>query len=170
MAQWYYTQNGQQAGPVDEAQLRQMLSSGQVASSDLVWKDGMANWAPLSAVAEFAGTAAAVTPAAGYPSPQPAQPLPYGGYAAPRAQYGAASVPNYLVQSILVTVLCCMPLGVVAIVFAAQVNSKLAVGDYAGAVDASNKAKLFSWLGFGLGLVGVVFWFIAAFAGALAHH
>lgn len=51
------------------------------------------------------------------------------------------SVNNYLVPAILSTVFCCLPLGIVAIVFAAQVDTKLAAGDYAGAVDSSNKAK-----------------------------
>ena len=36
------------------------------------------------------------------------------------------SVPNYLVQAILTTIFCCLPFGIVAIVFAAQVNGKLA--------------------------------------------
>lgn len=62
------------------------------------------------------------------------------------------SVSNYLVQAILVTLFCCLPLGIVAIVFAAQVNGKLAAGDYYGAVEASNKAKMWCWWSFGLGL------------------
>jgi hypothetical protein len=66
--------------------------------------------------------------------------------------------PNYLVQSILVTLCCCLPLGVVAIVFAAQVNSKWAAGDYAGAADASNKAKMFCWIGFGIGIAIQIIW------------
>lgn len=62
-------------------------------------------------------------------------------------------IPNYLVQSIVVTLCCCFPLGAVAIIFAAQVNSKLAQGDIAGARDASAKAKMFCWIFFGLGVV-----------------
>jgi len=42
-------------------------------------------------------------------------------------------IPNYLVQSVLVTLCCCLPLGVVAIVNSAQVDSRLAAGDIAGA-------------------------------------
>ena len=53
-------------------------------------------------------------------------------------------VPNYLAPAIITTVLCCMPFGIVAIVYAAQVDGKLIAGDYAGAVDASNKAKNWS--------------------------
>ncbi len=64
------------------------------------------------------------------------------------------NIPNYLIPAILSTVCCCLPFGVVAIIFAAQVNSKLAAGDRAGAIEASNKAKLFTWIAFGLGFVG----------------
>ena len=62
-------------------------------------------------------------------------------------------IPNYLVQSILVTLCCCMPLGVVSIVYAAQVNDKIAAGDIAGAQDASNKAKMWAWISFATGIV-----------------
>ena len=34
-------------------------------------------------------------------------------------------IPNYLVQAILVTIFCCLPFGIVSIVYAAQVNGKL---------------------------------------------
>ena len=91
----------------------------------------------------------------------------------PRATYHVGvppgrSVPNYLVQAILVTLFCCLPFGIAAIVFAAQVNSKLAAGDYAGAVDASNKARTWCWVSFGLGLAGSLIWFVLALAGAVA--
>lgn len=64
-----------------------------------------------------------------------------------------APPPNYLVQSILVTLCCCLIGGIVAIVNAAQVNSKWAAGDYAGARKASDAAKLWCWLSFGIGIV-----------------
>ncbi len=52
--------------------------------------------------------------------------------------------PNYLVWAILSTVLCCLPLGIASIVYAAQVNSKWAAGDAAGAQESSRKAKQFA--------------------------
>jgi hypothetical protein len=67
-----------------------------------------------------------------------------------------ASVPNYLVQAILVTLFCCLPFGIPAIVYAAQVNGKLAAGDIAGALNASKNAKMWSWIAFGLGLTVIV--------------
>ena len=49
-------------------------------------------------------------------------------------------IPNYLVQAILATLFCCLPFGIVWIVFAAQVNSRAAAGDVQGAQVASQKA------------------------------
>ena len=61
-------------------------------------------------------------------------------------------VPNYLIPAII-SALCCFPLGIISIIFAAQVNSKVAAGDTAGALDASKKAKMFSYIFIGLGIV-----------------
>ena len=85
---------------------------------------------------------------------------------------GAPTTPvsNYLVPAILVTVLCCLPTGVAAIVYAAQVNSKLAVGDVAGAQEASRKAKMWCWISAGVGIaVTVIYGAILIFTAALRH-
>ncbi len=68
----------------------------------------------------------------------------------PPAGGAPGSVPNYLVPAIL-SFFCCWPLSIAAIIFAAQVNGKVASGDMAGALDASKKAKMFSFLAIGLG-------------------
>ena len=76
--------------------------------------------------------------------------------------------PNYLVFAILTTIFCCQILGIVSIVFAAQVNSKWNSGDIQGAMDASKNAKLWAWIAFGSGLIiGVVVMLLAVF-GVLA--
>ena len=88
---------------------------------------------------------------------------------APQGQSYPQRVPNYLVQAILVTIFCCLPFGVVSIVFAAQVNGKLDAGDYAGALETSKKAKTWAWVSFWLGLaVGIIWFFIALLSVALA--
>jgi hypothetical protein len=74
------------------------------------------------------------------------------------------TVPNYLVQAILVTLFCCLPFGVLAIVNAAQVNTKLQAGDYEGAVKASEEAKKWCWWSFGIGGVVTILYVIAAIA------
>lgn len=55
--------------------------------------------------------------------------------------YGAPQVPDYLVWAILETLLCCLPLGIVAIVYASQANSAKAIGNYAEAIQKSQTAK-----------------------------
>ena len=68
-----------------------------------------------------------------------------------------ANIPNYLIPAIL-SLFCCWPLSIVAIIFAAQVNGKVAAGDIQGAMDASKKAKLFSFIAIGLGLgLGLIY-------------
>ena len=66
-----------------------------------------------------------------------------------------ASVPNFLVPAII-SLFCCLPLGIVAVIFAAQVNGKVAAGDTAGAQDSAKKAKMFSYIAIGLGLLGII--------------
>lgn len=86
---------------------------------------------------------------------------PPGGYGQPGG-YGAPQTPpnNHLVMAILTTVLCCLPLGVVSIVFSSQVNSKWAAGDYQGAIDAAEKAKKWWIASLATGIVVIVLYII----------
>jgi hypothetical protein len=104
-------------------------------------------------------------PACGAPAALPAtfcsscgKRLPGPGEAAPAVPPApgpaAAGVSSYLVPSILVTIFCCLPPGIVAIVYAAQVNSRLDGGDVPGAERASRSAKVWCWVSFGIGLLG----------------
>src|SRR5579863_641228 len=83
-------------------------------------------------------------------------PLPVTGVVMPPG----ATVPNYLVFAILATVFCCLPAGIPAIVFAAQVNGKLQAGDFAGAQAASKNAKTWCWVSFGIGLGSIAIWIL----------
>ncbi len=68
---------------------------------------------------------------------------------------GKTAPKSYLAQAIIVTILCCWPLGIPAIVYAAQVNSKFASGDIEGAAESSKKANMWSWIAFAAGLIVV---------------
>ena len=68
-------------------------------------------------------------------------------------------ISNYLVQAILVTIFCCLPFGIPAIVFAAQVNGKLEAGDYDGAIAKSKQAKKWCWISFWVG-IGIIILYI----------
>ena len=82
-------------------------------------------------------SASAPPPGGGYGAAPPPPPGNYGGP-------GGTPPPNHLVWAILTTLFCCLPLGIASIVFAAQVNSKYAAGDLAGAQDSSEKARKFA--------------------------
>ena len=82
----------------------------------------------------------------------------------PASGGGSATVPNYLVPAII-SIFCCWPLAIAAIIFASQVNSKLAAGDVAGAEDASKKAKMFSFIAIGLGVLLILIYVIMMILG-----
>jgi hypothetical protein len=97
------------------------------------------------------------------PSGSPA-PAPYQS-AAQAPQYRAAPgpgtvpyVPSYLGWAIAVLILCFWPTGIAAVVFASRVGNLLAVGDIAGAQEASRKAKMWCWITFG---IGVAIWVLS---------
>lgn len=73
-----------------------------------------------------------------------------GGAGAPQEK-----IPNYLVPAVILTLCCCQPVAIVALVFAAQVNSKRDRGDIAGARDSSRKARLWLMISVALWVVGV---------------
>lgn len=70
---------------------------------------------------------------------------------------------NWLVEAILVTILCCLPLGIVGIVNSAQVNSRLATGDTVGAERARSEAAKWTKLGFWIGIAVIVLYLIFIF-------
>ena len=74
------------------------------------------------------------------------------------------NVSSHLAPAILVTIFCCLPLGIVAIVYAAQASGRLKDGDLNGAVAASKKAKTWCWVAFGLGLAFQLLSILAAIA------
>lgn len=66
--QYYVAVNGQQAGPFNMTQMSQLVQNGNLTAQTLVWKQGMAQWAEASTVAELATLFA---PPAGGTTPPP---------------------------------------------------------------------------------------------------
>ena len=97
--------------------------------------------------------------------PPPPQPGTQASYSAQSPQQ---DVPNYLVQAILTTIFCCLPLGIVSIVYAAQVNGKVAAGDHAGALESSRSARMWAWIAFAAGLVAGVGYLLLVLLGVIA--
>ena len=87
-------------------------------------------------------------------------------YNANNGTYGQPQKPingtTYLIFAIISTLLCCLPLGIVAIVYACKINSLQRNGDYAGAQNAAKKAKIFTIIGTVAALVVSIFYIIFA--------
>lgn len=165
---FYIDENGKQIGPVEADRLVKIIKP-----STLVWAAGMNDWTPAELVDELSQMMAEVPPVVTPPEfkEEPKTGVPYGnnmGGSAqqyqpnsnydPRTSRGtgkfAVKPNNWLVWAILSTICCFLPLGVVAIIYAAKVDSAWERGDYEEAIDASSKAKLFTILTFILGVVG----------------
>lgn len=78
---WYYSANGNQQGPIDEAAIAQLIANGTISAGSFIWKEGMPDWLPLNQ----SELASYLNPATGAPAqneapaaPQMmAQPQPY---------------------------------------------------------------------------------------------
>ncbi|HPU02063.1 MAG: hypothetical protein GX890_01720 [Firmicutes bacterium] len=92
-----------------------------------------------------------------HPAPEPEAQAPR------QASSMAKDVPNYLAWAILATIFCCQPLGIVAIVFAAQASSSLAAGNYEAALKTSTMARNWCLAATVVGVVWIVLVSIAAF-------
>ena len=83
--EWHYAKHGKQEGPVDTATLQSKLQTGEVAPTDLVWKEGMAEWKPAGEVPELTVAPSApvrsspVVPPVGGPAPGAGPGSPAGG-------------------------------------------------------------------------------------------
>ena len=167
MASYYILENNQQAGPFT---LEQLAARG-INGFTSVWTQGMANWVPASQVPELQAVInrpqGFQTPppyqGGGYQQPPQAGPAPSYGYNSSYAQQGqqAGSCPKtWMVESILVTLFCCLPLGIVGIINASRVSSAHAEGRYADALRASQDAGKWTKIGFWLGLVGIILYIL----------
>ncbi len=60
---------------------------------------------------------------------------------------------NFMVWAILGTIFCCIPFGIVSIVYASKVDGLWASGEYEAARDAASKARTWFWWSFAIGLI-----------------
>ncbi|MFD8233501.1 CD225/dispanin family protein [Streptomyces sp. NPDC059696] len=93
---------------------------------------------------------------------------PHTGGSQPEQQQWAQNVAphrpvpeSYMTPAILVTLLCFLPTGIAAIVFASQVSAKATAGDYEGAAQASRNARILILVSVG---IAVLFWLIIIIA------
>ena len=79
---------------------------------------------------------------------------------------------NYLALAIISTILCCLPLGIVSIVYSTKVNTAYDAGNYVEAEQNSKNAKTWGIVSVAVALVGIVIYLLIfgiAFFAALAN-
>ena len=97
--QWFYSEDGQQKGPVPEETLREMHRNGALKDDSLVWCDGMAEWRKISSLPGWDDSPYA-TPA--MPAQDDPVPVNWDGYEAtgpqarPWVRYWARTVDTLL--------------------------------------------------------------------------
>ena len=116
MEYYIYSKNAKK-GPFSLEELKNQ----SISHNTMIWKVGFSNWTPASQVSELADMLSEIPP-------EPVQTKPI--------------MPNtWLVQSIIATICCCLPFGIVGIVNATKVESYYMRGDYANAIRCSENAK-----------------------------
>ena len=160
--QYWINHNGVQSGPVDLDTMKVM----GLTSSAYVWHEGLADWVKITQLPELQGVYAIEGATVGQPlaveepqvkaeatvppvpeqnvpiegqpyQPQQPQQSPYQPQYAGEQPAAEPCPPTNLVWAIISTVLCCLPAGIVAIVYALKVTNKYREGDIEGAKRAS---------------------------------
>ena len=74
---------------------------------------------------------------------------------------------NFLVWAILATILCCLPGGIVAIVYANKVDTAWNAGNYQEAEEAAKNARMWTFISAGVGFAAMVIVFFFSFLAAI---
>src|SRR6266850_7645390 len=86
---------------------------------------------------------------------------------------GTAKIPNNLVLAIVASVVsffaCCIPHGLISLIFALQVDKKSAAGDIEGAANSSKQAKMWAWISIIIAIVGFVIAMVFGIFGAVIY-
>ena len=148
--QYWINHNGVQSGPLDLDAIKEM----NLTSSAYVWREGLTDWVKITQMPELQGfyemvnaepqQPAAEQQAAGdvvmgqpYQPQQPYNQQPQLPQYAQQQDPAEPCPPTNLVWAIISTVLCCIPTGIVAIIYALKVTNKYREGDIEGAKRAS---------------------------------
>ena len=139
--QYWINHNGVQSGPVDADGIKELA----LTSRAYVWHPGLSDWVKITQVPELEGLYEVVDepatvgqplqPQNTAPAQQPINPQPVNTQPAEGATEPCP--PTNLVWAIITTVLCCLPAGIVAIIYAMKVTNKYREGDIEGAKRAS---------------------------------
>ncbi|WP_297719558.1 CD225/dispanin family protein [uncultured Porphyromonas sp.] len=157
---YYYSLNGQQQGPVTLAELK----GKGITRESLIWTEGMAQWQQAQTLPELSEL---FTYGPQTPPTQTQIPQAYPTNATTETTV-VTRPKTWLVESIIVTVLCCIPFGIVGIVYASKVDPAFERGDVVAAQSASKTAKTWVIAGAATALAGWIIYSLCIMIIALA--
>jgi len=151
--EYYYTDGTTNYGPFTIEQLKEK----NITASTKVWYSGLSGWTPAGQLPELSGILVSGPP------PAAATPPPYHSYS--NTGFTQNKPPKtWLVESILVTLFCCLPFGIAGIIYASRVESKFYASDLQGSIQASNDAgkwtKIGFWIGIGFGVLAIIYYIV----------
>jgi len=152
MSKYYYTDGKERFGPFTLEE----LAAKNISKDTMVWMEGLADWIPAGNLADLQSLFASGGP----------QIPPIG------ASYGPPMMEkppkNWLVESILVTLLCCLPFGIVGIIHATKVETLWNSGQRDAAIQASQNAGKWVRIGFFAGIAAYVIYGLLMVFGIVA--
>lgn len=149
MSKYFYSDGSNQHGPftLDE------LKTKPITPSTLVWYDGLPSWVAASSLPELSSIISSSTP-----PPITPPPVSVSGTS------NKVAPKNWLIESILATLFCCIPFGVIGIINAIKVEKLFNEGKFAESEKASNDAKTWTIVSVIIGLAVTGLYLIAAIA------
>lgn len=138
--------DGQQKGPLSIEQLK----AESIAPETMVWRQGMINWQPASTVPDLKVIFQPTPPNFESTTSEPT----FNNE--PTVTNMPDKPKSWLVESILATLFCCLPFGIVGLVNAANVDSKFSKGDYEGAAKSAAEAKRWTMVSLIIGIIVTV--------------
>lgn len=177
MKKYYFLRGEQRMGPFTVDELKQQ----DIDRQTWIWFEGLEKWTRLNEITELIEVWSTLPPPVksgyessnSYQAPPPPPNPSYGqqntSYGQQNTSYGPQNVKQHLSQpmpkswlteSILVTLLCCLPFGIAGIVNASKVESRYHAGDVDGAYRASAEAKKWTTIGFWLGIAAIIIYVI----------
>lgn len=162
---YFYLENGVQKGPATADQLARAITP-----RTLLWCEGMEGWTAAEEIPEIRALLNVPNIVPDETARAACPPPPPGGGSV-RAIGTPTKPNNYLVWSILLTLLCGSIPGMVGIALGITCNQQYAKGDYRGAELASSMARncLLVSVALAVILLGVLLMMFASFGSALLY-
>jgi len=146
MQKYFYSDGTNSYGPFTLEE----LTEKNITRETMVWFQELGEWKPAGSVPELSEMFVLTPPPVAKPVAQNPFQDNFNHHVPPK---------NYLLESILVTLFCCLPFGIAGIVNASKVESLHYSGDVVGAKRAADEAKKWTMIGLFSGIAVIIIYF-----------